>query len=77
MKLFKTIASLMLALTLLTGVSSAAFLDVDANSEIGKAIETLSSRGVISGYGNGFSALKNRSPVPRLSRSSTKFSAIH
>ena len=53
MRLFKTFASSALALALLTGVSSAAFLDVDANSEIGKAIETLSSRGVISGYGNG------------------------
>lgn len=53
LKFLKTVTCSALALTLMTGVSSAAFLDVDSNTEVGKAIESLTSRGVIAGYGNG------------------------
>lgn len=53
MKLLKKVAGSLLALSILTSVSSAAFLDVDSETEVGKAIEALASRGVISGYGNG------------------------
>ena len=53
MKLSKIIAGSALALSLTVSASYASFLDVDTNTEVGKAIEILSERGVISGYGNG------------------------
>lgn len=52
MNFIKKLSSILLSAAL-TIIPVSAFLDVDDNTEEGKAIASLTDRGVISGYGNG------------------------